>query len=514
MIGVVFATPGVATDNPNLAQKSIDVDVSRPFDALRQDEMGRMRSYFQSASWEYPIPRITSEKLKLIGLRGVRLINVESNRAVRSVRADGTLSFDFSLLLPALADCRRYRLIPHIVVGQRMQDRLAIRGKLADYGIADRRAYEDYAFALMKFVVEDQGLSNADFEVANEPDTNGAAWLLEGAHASGAPEMYDAYLALYETWAKAADRLTRAFPDAHIRLGGPALTPFTLHYGELEWARQFIADVARRRLRLDFFSVHLYGDQQALRGAPPNSPYPSLADGLAHYRRLLKESGLARVPLYVTEWGACSDTGDSPCGATNADEAGAAWAARFVIEMAGDGVDEGIALILRDHLTEDGTRDNLSWPAFLLADGQTPKALYNVARLFRRMGDRRWAASGGDDATTVLASSSGSRVTVMVVNQQWDFSRSVDEATPTRLSVTVRPWHSRSDRVNFVRYVIDRIHSNVYRSRQPGARGVKAELQSAEQGIAKVVNGALHLPSVIAEPSSITYWEITDYQRR
>jgi xylan 1,4-beta-xylosidase len=512
VLSVMFATPGVAVDNPNVVEKSFDVDVLRPFDASRKDDMRLMRGYFQSASWEYSIPEMTWDRLKLIGLRGIRLINVESNRAVRSVRIDGALSFDFSLLLPALADCRRYGLIPHIVVGQRMQDLLAIRDKASAYGIADLRAYEDYAFALMKFVARDQGFSNADFEVGNEPDTNGAAWLLDGAHKNGAPEMYEAYLALYEAWAKAADRLTRAFPEARIRLGGPALTPYTLYYGEVEWARQFVSAVARRQLRLDFFSVHLYGDQQSLRGATPNGPYPSLADGLAYYKRLLKESGLAHVPLYVTEWGPCADTDDSPCGAINGDEVGAAWAAKFVIEMAESGVDEGIALILRDHMTADGKRDNLSWPAFLLADGQTPKALYNVARIFRRMADQRMVVSGGDDVTTVLASSSGSRVTIMAVNQQWNFSRSADEATRTRLSVTVHPWHSGSNRVNFVRYVIDRSHSNVYRSRQTGARRIKAELQSVEQGTVDVVNGALHLPSVIAEPSSITYWEITGYQ--
>jgi xylan 1,4-beta-xylosidase len=138
--------------------------------------------------------------------------------------------------------------------------------------------------------------------------------------------------------------------------------------------------------------------------------------------------------------------------------------------------------------------------------------MYNVARVFARMGDRRVAVSGGDDITSVLASVSASRITVLAVNQQWDFARSVDNAKPTRIDVTLQPVRASNGRVAFVRYVIDREHSNVYRRLMSGASNVAPELTPVERGTIAVVDGVVHLPGVTVEPSSISYWEITGHR--
>ncbi|MFP3577898.1 hypothetical protein, partial [Brevibacillus sp. SIMBA_040] len=57
--------------------------------------------------------------MKPIGIKNIRLINIESNVEI-SGKVDGYVSeYDFRRLTLALADCRKYHLIPHIVVGQK-----------------------------------------------------------------------------------------------------------------------------------------------------------------------------------------------------------------------------------------------------------------------------------------------------------------------------------------------------------------------------------------------------------
>jgi xylan 1,4-beta-xylosidase len=306
--------------------------------------------------------------------------------------------------------------------------------------------------------------------------------------------------------------LSQEYPAATFRLGGPAITPYTLTYGQVDWAKQFTKDVAASGLRLDFFSFHSYGDQEALPGAKAFGPYPPFAQRVKYYRTLLSNAGLAHVPLYVTEWGASADVGANDAEPINANEAGAAWSAQFLLAMAEQRIDDAMLLVLRDELAARGRGENWAWPAFLLSDGLTPKPLYNTALMFSKMAAQRIRVSGDDPTTRVIASVDDSRVTMIVVKSDWDFQSKTDRTQPERLTMAVHDLPFPPGNVRVSRYLIDNTHSNSYTlqlAHQP-LDGARAGLTRVNVSTVPVVAGTVTLPAILIPRSSVTFIEISD----
>ncbi|NPT40351.1 hypothetical protein GNZ12_03280 [Paraburkholderia sp. 1N] len=494
-------------------ERIVNVDAAMRYSVSGGDDIRRMRRYFQGASWETPILPETWQRLQPLGITRVRLINVESRRSlIKQSEAEAT-AFDFSKLRTALDDCRKYRLLPHVVVGQLMPAGLSNgSGDRGAGGVFESRAYKAYAYALLRFVVVDQGFSSGTFEVGNEPDTTGAGWLLQQQQQNGSLAAYKAYFQIYTAWAHAASRLSHEYPAATFRLGGPAITPYTLAYGQVDWAKQFAKDVAGNKLRLDFFSFHSYGDQEALPGAQAFGPYPPFAQRVKYYRTLLASVGLAHVPLYVTEWGASADVGASDAEPINGNEVGAAWSARFLLAMAEQRIDDGMLLVLRDEFAARGRGENWAWPAFLLSDGLTPKPLYNTALMFSKMAAQRVRVSGDDPTARVIASVDGSRVTMIVVKSDWDFQSKTDKAQLERLTLIVHHLPFPAGNVRVSRYLIDSTHSNPYTHRlanQP-LDDARAGFTQVDVSNVPVVAGTVILPAISIPRSSVTFIEIPD----
>lgn len=108
------------------------------------------------------------------------------------------------------------------------------------------------------------------WEIWNEPDNGASCW-------GGTREDF---LDFFET---AAKHLKSCFPA--YRIGGPALA------GNLAWGEQFLREMQKREVPLDFFSWHIYtADPTALR---------TRAEA---FRRIMDECGYADAEMILDEW--------------------------------------------------------------------------------------------------------------------------------------------------------------------------------------------------------------------
>ncbi len=114
------------------------------------------------------------------------------------------------------------------------------------------------------------------WEIWNEPDldpdesTNKRTW--GGTKA----QFFD----LYET---AAKHLKSCFP--HLKIGGPALAC------DGSWATDFLKEMKRRNVPIDFFSWHIYCNEPK-----------QLTDRAENIRKLLSENGYADTESILNEW--------------------------------------------------------------------------------------------------------------------------------------------------------------------------------------------------------------------
>lgn len=117
------------------------------------------------------------------------------------------------------------------------------------------------------------------WEVWNEPDLDPRTWT----------GTMDEYCSLYEATAK---KIKAAFPN--VKVGGPSFARF--HPGDKdnssdEKARQFLAFCRDRKLPLDFFSWHRYGND-----------LKAFIDEPAHVRKVLDSYGFNKTELIFDEW--------------------------------------------------------------------------------------------------------------------------------------------------------------------------------------------------------------------
>lgn len=504
MTMIFIIVPSYAADvGGRVQQFSISVDDA--YDVSGQGDISLMQRYFQGASWELPIPSETWQKLKPLGVSRVRLINVESGGEVAVDSRTGGLTFNFSNLLPAIRDCKKYGLKPHIIVGQNAQRALAQSSGKFLFGVRDWNAYEAYAYALLKFVTVEQGVTQVDFEVANEPDTNGASWLLPEARPPGVQQMFDAYITLYEAWSSAAQKLSRAYPNVMLRLGGPAAGPYTFLAGDYNWYSKFAHEVSRRKLLLNFCSFHFYGNEAPLSDGENFGSFPPFPKMIRYIREEFKRTLGKVVPIYITEWGASNAVNDRVKGVVNGNHAGAAWAARFVLNSAELGVDAAMALVLRDHTFKPGGDDNWSWPAFLLADGVTEKALYKVALMFMRLPMARIRVIGDQGDLRVIAAKGERKLAIMVIN---DVDAEKRSGTICIKLVGKKLLGVLQSRIS--RFLVDESHGDAYAIKLRGGRvsEMKPGLEMVNEYRVAVVGGGMELPEIKLSPSSVMFLEI------
>jgi xylan 1,4-beta-xylosidase len=153
----------------------------------------------------------------------------------------------------------------------------------------DEREWAELVHAVLGHLVDRYGLEQVrswPVEVWNEPNLRGF-WAAD----------QDAYHRLYEVTALAVKEV-----DAGLQVGGPSLAP---GYEE-GWIQRFAEFVDSRDLPIDFVSRHAYssGPEQVVPFGTHQTlmPASALLEQFAAPRRQLAGTGLADLPLHITEF--------------------------------------------------------------------------------------------------------------------------------------------------------------------------------------------------------------------
>ena len=499
---VLYAVAGwAATENPLPLVVQAQVDYS----STGGEDMARLREIASGSTFEVATVPAMYERLRAIGWRYLRLINVDTN-FVR-VGEDGQPVYEWSgHLQEGLRACKDLGATPHLIIGHLRPSALP---KPADqWTEADWRLYEQYIYDFFYYVLDEWGFKEAYWEVANEPDINGASWLTTQSYSNSARPMYEAYFNLYRHISTAAQRFEHDHPElAPIKLGGPAGTEYSFGFGDFNWYRQFLLDCAREKLKLDFLARHVYGNNTPLGQRQQFGPYPHFSAQQEFIRQAMKEAGLD-IPILITEWGASWKTDMSPEGIVNGNNVGAAYAATFLYEMLVWGVSRSLYLVVADIPLQDGSnKSNWGWPSlFTYADlGWKTKAPYNTFKMLAMMAPQRVECSNGTRALGMLASKDPDKVTVMIWN--YDYPEG-PPAYRVQLRVTGLPFESAE--VFCERYLIDETHSNawyLFENHEP--LDGREELQKAGSTAMLVTDQAIQTQPWTISTYSVTLLVIT-----
>jgi len=226
------------------------------------------------------------------------------------------------------------------------------------------------------------------WEIWNEPDHSDATW-------GGTPAEFCDF---YETVAK---HLKAKFPNRKI--GGPAIA------GSQKWGRDFLTEMHRRKVPIDFVSWHLYADDPK-----------SVAIRAAEWRKLIDECGYPEAESHLTEWNYIRGwRGGEYAASVRAigGVAGAAFAASFMAEAQCAPVD-----LLSYYDARPSAYNGLFDPA-----DNSPRATYWAFDAWRSLRASSSAVSvRTDDASgqvRCVASCDGGRFAVLVVRFSGDFNQ-------------------------------------------------------------------------------------------
>lgn len=234
--------------------------------------------------------------LKTIATRRLRLINVDGN--LNRILPDGSLDIRWSKhLRDGLQLCKDNGWIPRIIIGQTLPSALEMeRVGGGKYGPSSWVIYDNYVATLLKYVIDEWGFMESEWEVGNEMNTPSENWVAK-KKPEGPLDMegFSAYMKLYAHIAKSVEKVRGEYPHVTIKVGGPAISP----PGYLEedetrnWVLRFVDKVAVERLPCDFVSVHIYGN-----GSTGAETFHAL-------NRLRQHIALRQVSaqISVSEWG-------------------------------------------------------------------------------------------------------------------------------------------------------------------------------------------------------------------
>ena len=114
------------------------------------------------------------------------------------------------------------------------------------------------------------------WEIWNEPDLDPDDSTHKRTWGGTKAQFFD----LYEI---AAKHLKKCFPE--LKIGGPALA------GKADWAEDFLREMNRREVPMDFFSWHVYG-----------ATVEKVKGKIELYRKLLDDNGYAETESILNEW--------------------------------------------------------------------------------------------------------------------------------------------------------------------------------------------------------------------
>ncbi len=240
-----------------------------------------------------------------VGFRYLRFHGIFSDdMLVCRMGKDGTLQLSFALIDKALDFLLSIGLKPLIQFSFMPADLAAHPGRTvfaSPFTISPPRRMEDWNRLVAAFMTHIQTRYGSKeirswlYSVWNEPDTSVQMFGFEDV---------EQFYSLYEnTW-----HTVKTF-DPELIFGSPSLYPTTAH--EIEWLKQFLAEMRDRNCDPQFIDIHYYSDnfEDADHSLPVFSSSSAFSDDPAHFHHYLDrldtlrdELGIDSIPLYITEW--------------------------------------------------------------------------------------------------------------------------------------------------------------------------------------------------------------------
>jgi xylan 1,4-beta-xylosidase len=507
---------------------------SRPACVTGADDLAALQRLAAGVGWEFESNAETSAALKRIGIRAIRCINVDPLPG--EFDAAGAFHVgDPGYLRANLETCRAVGATPHVIIAQGIHPALRLtaedipeaqRGVMGNqtaesvFGPKDWTRFQRYCEAYFDYVMLQQGFREARFEVANEPDIGGAVYPRPPKPANGSRALYEGYFELYRNVAAAASRFEAEHAGVKVRLGGPALAwAYTFRYGELNWADRFVEDCATQKVKLDFLSLHFYGNLASLNGQY-QAHYPSFVDMLKQ-TRASRDRWCPGVPIWMTEWGPSYQTCNEPKARVNADHIGAAWCMAFLNTMLENGIENALYLVttdLRQPAAPGGWDDVWGWPSLFVnpnALGKAwPKAPFHVLEMVSRLEGQRIAIESNGTKVGCFATAQAEHRCVSVI--LWNYAaripegaEAVENAVPVEIRLAVRDAGKLfgAGQAKARRWLVSADTSNAYGIlAQGGTLDARTELQEVQQANLTASEGELTLTFVLP-PSGVSLIE-------
>lgn len=428
-------------------------------------------------------------------IKRIRLINVDNgeNELINGQLIARKLAL-------GLRWCREVGAAPHIVIGQGIPRWLSTYQNDPLYGPSDFEQYRAYIQKIFRYVIITNGFKDATWEVANEPDIDAAPHVVyPQSVAFGRDDDYRSYLSLYRTIAEQAVKFELDNPGLKVPLGGPVTTIFSFgdtHWVPFNWHERFLADIARRGIKLDFFVFHFYGNGSAIANRPVlPSAYPSFEEIMAKTQGWIDQYKPG-LPIWLSEWGPSYHTNMSPAGIFNGNYVGGAWSAAFINSMLQSGVSKAFLLN-----TNDMSPQNWGWPALL--HEQTRKPIYHVLRMFRSLTGQLLQTQDDIETVDAIAEKNGETFRVVVWNFNWlrgEFDAGFEGAERADFNVNIKGM-PEGMLYTVKRTLISQAHGN------PIAGPLVAEPQTEYTSAQSCVEG-VSVP-VSLPPSSVMLLEFT-----
>lgn len=388
----------------------IAIKTGVPWSETSGDDLARLKSLALNVGWEFNPNAEINQKLKDVGIRYIRCINVDALNG--HYEKDGSFAVEgggaTARLDAHLKTCREIGANPHICFNIHVPKKLQVDAKSAEkeLGLMGQQAgrvgfwngdwakFKAHAKAYFDYVIVKNGFAEARFEVGNEPDINGQGFMLPGPKlANGSAKLYKEYFDVYKNTAEAAAEFEKE-RGAKIKLGGPALAwAFTFRYGSFNWADKFLRDCATQKLKLDFIGLHFYGNISSLQGGYKAS-FPTYVEMLSQTAKT-RDEAMPGVPFIFTEWGPSYTTDTSESAVVNADNVGAAWSMEFLSVMLSQDIREAIYLVTTDLSKPDKANPKISsdvwgWPSLFLNprvyEGKTiPKPVFHLMKMISKL---------------------------------------------------------------------------------------------------------------------------------
>lgn len=396
-------------------EATVQINPESALSAAKGDDIGRLKELAFGVGWEFQPNTESDRKLRELGMRWIRCINVD--RIPGEFTPEGKYALGHpDRLAEHLETCRKIGANPHVVIGltapaalriypEESENRKLLMGQAAgdhSYWSGDWKKLRAYWKALFRYVLVDSGFPNARFEAGNEPDIGGQfPRLVKPQGAMGSRQLYDDYLEFYQNLAQAAREVEAENPGVKVVLGGPALAwAYTFKFGEMNWAAEFLKDAAAKKLKLDFLGIHFYGNISSLNGEYP-ALYPSFAEMYAKTSEA-RNQHLPGLPILITEWGASYNTSNKEESLVNASNVGAAWSAAFLNQLLKTDVAGALYLVTTDMQTakpvNEKDRNTWGWPSLyvnpVVFGKPWPKAPAHLFQMIRDLGPQRIAVEG------------------------------------------------------------------------------------------------------------------------